>query len=74
MPWDRWPELPKTARLAVLEEERRAWLLAREVLAEIGFSQWDAFWDRHREALSDYRDRLQLDRAASPESGRPEQK
>jgi hypothetical protein len=62
VPWPKWSELPKNLRVAVLEEERRAWLFAREILGEIGFSGWDEFGYRHQKALSDYRKRLQLDR------------
>jgi hypothetical protein len=48
------------ARHAILQEERRAWQFAREILAQVGFSDWEAFWLKHQNAIVDYRSKLQL--------------
>jgi len=61
VPWQEWPDLSRRDRCSILEEERRAWQFAREILGEVGFSDWDAFWRRHQESLADYRARLRLD-------------
>lgn len=59
--WREGRDLTRAARTSVLDEERRAWRFAREILGEVGFSDWDAFWRSHQDALADYRRRLRLD-------------
>lgn len=61
VPRSEWPTLNRSARISILDEERRAWQFAREILGGIGFSDWDAFWRGHQEALTEYRKRLRLD-------------
>ena len=61
VPWRDWPTLSKRARTSILDEERRAWRFAREILGEVGFSDWDALWRAHQDALAGYRTRLRLD-------------
>jgi hypothetical protein len=60
VPWKEWPQLPTETRALILEEEQRAWMYARQVLGELGFSEWEAF-ERHRDkSLATYRARLYL--------------
>jgi hypothetical protein len=42
------------------EEEVRAWVRARDILARTPFSEWDAFDERQRESLKGYRDGYHL--------------
>jgi len=59
-PWRAWPTLSVGGRHAILQEERRAWQFAREILAQVGFSDWEAFWLKHQNAIADYRNKLEL--------------
>ena len=58
-PWRAWPTLSVGARHAILQEERRAWQFAREILAQVGFSDWEAFWVKHQNAIGAYRCKLE---------------
>lgn len=53
-------DLPEPAKLAILDEEQRAWRYARAELRSTAFDCWDEFEQRECDGLADYRQVLGL--------------
>ena len=58
--YDRWKLFNSDQKQMIMDEEKRAWSYARQILEHFGFSDWSALDQHKNESLSIYRKMLSM--------------